>query len=197
MKKQAVYVFVFLAFFNISSLKSYAFEECAIVTDLSGAVTVLRNGERILLDIGHALFVGDEILIAQGSTLIAVTYDDCIEWRWDSEGTVSVEGEGFVEKGHASTPFRELPVCYIPDSYGKTDSNIIGGFVLRGGPSDPVVALRTEFASGEASNSTLVTLVLHEIDKGNKEQAEKYFEELQRRHPDNEFVKVLKRKFEK
>ena len=169
---------VFLVFFTVFLLETHASEECAIVTDLSGTVTVLRNGKNMPLDIGHALFVGDEILLAQGATLIAVTYEDCAEWRWAGGETISVESEGFQSKGHEFDPSRELPMCYHPDSYEKTDSNVIGGFVLRGSPSDPLAPLRKEFAEGNASNSSLIALVLHEIEKGNMEQAKKYFDAI-------------------
>lgn len=55
-----------------------------------------------------------------------------------------------------------------------------------------VESLRKEFEDGKASNSTLITLILHDLEKGDKERAKTYLTELEKKmSPESEILKSL------
>jgi hypothetical protein len=109
---------------------------------------------------------------------------------------VNITAKGPVSKSVNLSSQRQLPVCYSLDEFVTSDSDVIGGFVLRGIPKDPLASLREEFEQGKASNSTLVTLIIHDLKNGSIEKARLYYDTLQQRVPESKIVKVLSEKFQ-
>jgi len=54
-----------------------------------------------------------------------------------------------------------------------------------------VAGLRREFDEGTATNSTLMTLIMHDIRNGATDRARPCFEALRKRAPDSPFVRRM------
>lgn len=174
-----------------SAPPSYALE-FGIVMDVSGTVFIQRGRETVPPDLGLNVSSGDTITLGEGSSIVIVSYSDCSEWVLKGPDRITIRGELIAGK----RPTRQLPVCYSPEEFKEGDAHVIGGFVLRGQPGDPLASLRDEFERGEASNSTLMTLIMSDLSSGEAERARPYFEALRSRMPGSEFVKTIAKKFE-
>ncbi len=172
-------------------------EDFGMIMDTSGKISLNRQGKKIKAEIGQTLFAGDSIRLDKGSSLVLVSYELCEEWIIDGPLTLTfTEYDIIADKDPQPEPGRQLPVCYSLDEMSTTDSDTLGALVLRGSPDDPVRKLRMEFNNGQASNSTLMALILHEIKNGSTAQAEPFFQELKKRAPDSAFIKKMEHAFQ-
>lgn len=170
--------------------------EFGVVMDVAGKTSVQRSGKSFPADFGMNLQEDDALIAETGATMTLVTYADCREWRIEGPGQAKLTSGGVVSmKGSQAKALRQLPVCYSPGEAHGGKSGVIGGFVLRGVPKDPVKELRDEFKTGKATNTTLMTLIMNDLKNGRKDIAKEYYEELRRRAPDSAFVRNLAGEF--
>lgn len=191
MKKYLIYTCLFALLLAAGTVSA---ADYGIVTDLEGEVRILRGADTVPAEIGESVAVGDRIEAGPKAILVLVSYARCQEWVLEGKNTFTVNEKAGPQPGEGKiTPYREIPVCYNPDDFQDAASQKIGGYVLRG--TDPVASLRKEFDAGNAPNSTLITLTLHDLKKGNVEKARPYFNELKGRVPDSSIVKKLAPRF--
>jgi len=164
-------------------------QEIGMVMGASGDAKIVRNGKATPADLGNAIAFGDSFSIGAKSKLTLVTFIDCNEWTLDGPGEFKVNASQAIESAKGKASSKKMPVCYEPDSISAESTASMGAFVLRGGAKDPVAELRAEFDQGKASTSTLMTLVMHDLQNGRKENARPYFQALQKQAPDSEFVR--------
>jgi hypothetical protein len=198
MRSKAI-ILLFSGFFILCfSLRSYAAQDFGIMMDVSGKVAIHRDGNPINADFGMNIFSGDIIELNKGSDAVIVSYADCQEWTLKGPDKVMIKTDEGPESGSGMVaPSRQLPVCYGPEEFKEDGSDVIGGLVLRGQPKDPLAALREEFKGGTASNSTLMTLIMHDLKNGKIERARPYFDTLKVRAPESEFINNIARRFKK
>ncbi len=176
----------------------YAADDFGIITDLSGKTELKRGNKNLPVSIGLNLSVGDSLLTARNSRITLVSYDQCLEWTINGPGNLELKYGGIVYNGKKFRHERRLPVCYSMTAVNNTSGKQMGGIVLRGaGPKDPVAELRDEFADGTATNSTVLTLLMHDLNNGNAEKARPYYEYLKKRLPDAEIIIRFSGVFEK
>jgi len=157
---------------------------------------IVHDGNRIHADLGQNIFSGDSITLDNNALLVFVSYESCEEWQFNGPERINIHhDQGPVSKKHKFKPSRILPVCYSPEEFREEPSSIIGGFVLRGRPADPVAELRQEFLKGDASNTILMTLIMHDLSHGNVKRATPYYNELKKRIPHSSFVKGINPRF--
>ena len=171
-------------------------EDFGMVMEVQGRVLIQRNGTEIPVDLGQAVFVGDRFALPDATRVTVVAFQDCREWllagpveattRWTR---IEAFGPSQPKRG------RRLPVCYSQQELEVEDPGVVGGLILRGAPEDPVAGLRREFESGRASNSTLVTLIMHDLANDQPDRARPYLAELERRVPGSPFVESLAKLF--
>jgi len=164
-------------------------DDYGMVMDLEGEMRILRDQQELAGDLGESVSVGDRLVLAKNSRATIISYLDCreiimsgpleVEVTWDK---LKTRHTGRLSAG------RKMPVCYSHEELNSTDSGVIGGLVLRGAATDPAAALRAEFDKGQASNSTLMTLVMHDLANGDTERARPYFNELRKFSPNSAFV---------
>ncbi|MDH4182823.1 MAG: hypothetical protein OEV92_01250 [Nitrospinota bacterium] len=163
-----------------------------MVMDVSGDAKILRKGVSAPADLGKSISFDDVFKLGAGAKLAVVTYIDCNQWMMAGPGEFKVNSSQAIEAANGKlAPAKKMPVCYEPDSITAESTNTIGAFVLRGGAKDPVADLRAEFENGNASLSTLMTLVMYDLQNGRKDSARPYFEELSKRAPESQFVKRI------
>jgi hypothetical protein len=186
-------VFIFLGFCVLCfSDQSSAAQDFGIMMDVSGKVSIQRDGRNIPADLGLNILSDDTLNLSKNSSAVIVTYADCKEWILKGPDKIRVKsGEGPKSSSREIAPSRQLPVCYGPEEFKEGGSYVIGGFVLRGEPRDPLASLRKDFQNGKASNSTLMTLIMHDLRSGKTERAKQYFKVLNERAPESEFVKEI------
>jgi len=172
-------------------------QEIGMVMGVSGDAKITRNGKASPADLGNAIAFGDSFSIGAKSKLMLVTFIDCNEWTLDGPGEFKVSSSQAIESAKGKAPSKKMPVCYEPDSISAESTASMGAFVLRGGAKDPVAELRAEFDQGKAGTSALMTLVMHDLQNGRKEQAKPYFEALRKQAPNSEFVRRISGVFDK
>ena len=166
-------------------------EDFGMAMSIEGKVMLQRNSESIPLEFGESIYEGDILQLAEKTEMILISYIDCQEWELQGPLEVTVTWE-LTKKGKGSMkPIKELPVCYSHEEISNDDSGTIGGLVLRGTPKDPVQQLRQEFIDGKASNTTLITLILHDLKEGNKKGSKIYLNALKQRSPNSAFIKKM------
>ena len=167
------------------------------VMDVSGQVTIHRGGQVLAADLGMTVSVNDRITLGPGAKAVIVSFADCFEWNLTGPDkiTISTDNE-IVSKTCKLEPTRRLPVCYKTEKLMAGESKVAGGLILRGGDS-LINKLRKEFEAGRASNSTLMTLIMHDLKNNQPEEARPYFEALKKRAPKSLFVKKVARFFGK
>lgn len=189
-----IFIASFLAVSLTPDISSAA--EFGVVMDVAGKASVQRLGKMFPADFGMNLQEGDELIAGKGGSITFVTYSDCREWRIEGAGQTRLTASGAsVVKGSAPKSGRQLPVCYSPEEKQGNNSGVIGGFVLRGVPQDPVKELRDEFKASKASNTALMTLIMNDLRNGRKDLAREYYGELRRRAPESAFVQNLADEF--
>ena len=170
-------------------------DEFGVIMDVTGKVAIQREKSYVKADLGVEVKPGDIIKIEKGANIVLVSYLECNEWSVNGPDTVTIKNDGLDTQRTKVIPTRQLPVCYGPEEFKTGDDDVMGGFVLRGAPKDPLASLRQEFASGKASSSTLMTLIMHDLKRGNADKARSYYEELKKRSPDSSFVKKITPRF--
>ncbi len=170
-------------------------DDSGIVMDVNGEVKLLRGGKQISVEVGLNLVQGDIIEIKKEGLVVIVSYVECKEWQLKGPDTINIVAEGVVSTLNKVSPRRQLPVCYSLDEFDTNESDGIGGITLRGIPKDPLAFLREEFKHGKASNSTLITIIMHDLKNGNIEKARPCLETLRERLPGSKIVKALSEKF--
>lgn len=195
MKK--IFFLLFLSAFSFFCTQSDAgrSDDFGIVMDMSGNVQLIRGENTAPAEIGMNLIRGDAVDMPEGSSVVIVSYSDCNEWQITGPDTVRITDEGLVSKSDKKVPQRQLPVCYSLTEFDSETPDVAGGIILRGIPKDPLAHLREEFKKGEASNSTLITLIMHDLKNSRVEKARPYFEALKARLPDSKIVNALSGKF--
>jgi hypothetical protein len=179
-------------------------EDYGMITDITGEVKILANDKKVPDDLlFYNLSVGDELVIAKDSNLTVISYKDCWEWLIEGPAEIKISMVRIdVVKGAEDTikALRKLPICFNPNEIEGLESEHGGGLYFRGSTRntaiDPTESLRKEFATGEASNSTLITLIISDIRDNNIEEGRKYFEELKKRRPNSPFIKGITKYFE-
>jgi hypothetical protein len=184
-------VIIFTAVLSLS-YQVYA-DGFGIIMDVSDNVAVKRGGKSLPADIGSDIFSSDTVNLKQGEFIVIVSYKDCREWEISGPADINVTDEGPAVKGRNLTTLRRLPTCYSMEEFSGADSDVVGGLVFR--RSDPMASLREEFDSGKATNSTLITLVMHALYNGDSEQARVYFDALKKRVPGSVLIKRLSKNF--
>jgi hypothetical protein len=188
MKVQRWSLMLFIACLVLGAIHCYAeTEDFGIVMDLSGKVTIKHGVNTKPADLGSNIVTGDMIIIDKKAKAVIVSYGDCLEWSLSEAKRFIVKGGTILVNGKPLPYSRRLPVCYSMDEIKKAGSEPVGGFVLRG-PNDPLAELREEFNSGKASNSTIMILLMHELNRGEVEKARPYYEFLKKHLPDSEFI---------
>lgn len=173
-------------------------EEYGVITDVSGESVIIRGDGKVKADLGTGLNSGDIIELEEQSSLAIVSYESCREWLLTGSDRITIDHvRGPVSGKSRLNPSRTLPVCYSPEEYQDENLPVIGGFVLRGEPKDPVAGLRKEFEQGKASNTVLMTLIMHDLSRGEQERARPYYLQLKERIPDSSFVKSIAPRFER
>lgn len=169
-------------------------EEFGMLTDKTGEVELVSKGKKNLADMGAVLFAGDELLLQKGSLAMIVSFADCQEWSVKGPGKLIISGGKIEGQDNLIAAAKKLPLCYSPTSMKGAESHEMGGFLLRG--EDPTAKLREEFQSGKAGNSTLMTLIMHDLKNGNAGKARPCFDELKKRIPESPFIKSIARHFQ-
>ncbi len=176
-----------LAAFGLGPVQ--AVEDFGMIMETEGPVEVRRDGVSAPADLGQTLFIGDRIRLGQDARAVVVSFTRCDELILQGPVQAAADWGGLT----ASDPEqpaegRRLPVCYSQEELNVAASGVIGGLVLRGAPKDPVLGLREEFKQGQAGNTSLMTLIMHDIANGNPERAAPYFEALKQRAPESAFI---------
>ncbi len=170
-------------------------DDFGILMDAKGGVKLLRGEKHISVEVGLNLIRGDIIEIEKEGLVVIVSYEECQEWQLMGPDTINIAASGVASTSNKVSPRRQLPVCYSLDEFDNNESDVIGGITLRGIPKDPLASLRKEFKYGKASNSTLITIIMHDLKNGNIEKARPYFETLSQRLPGSKIVKAFSDKF--
>jgi hypothetical protein len=191
MKGQRWALMLFIAGIILRAVHCYAeTADFGIVMDFSGKVTIKRGANIIPADLGVTIVTGDVIILYEKARTVIVSYGECLEWRLAGPKRILVKGGTILADGKPLPYSRRLPVCYSTEEIKKAGSEPVGGFVLRG-PKDPLAELRAEFNSGKASNSTVMILLMHELNRGELEKARPYYEFLKNHLPESEFITNL------
>jgi len=194
--KSIMSITIILSLFFFCMLVQADTGDFGIIMDVSGEITINRWENKIAAELGSTIISKDIITLAKGSTFVIVSYDDCQEWILTGPDNITIRAGKIKSEWGSISSERQLPICYSMEDIKDDSSDIIGGFVLRGAPKDPLVPLREEFNSGKASNSTIITLIMHDLHNGHMEQTEQYFNVLRSRAPESEFVKALSNRLE-
>jgi hypothetical protein len=179
---------LFIACLVLGSVNCYAeTEDFGIVMDLSGKVTIKHGVNTKPADLGINIVTGDMIILDKKAKAVIVSYVDCQEWSLSGAKRFLIKAGTILVNGKSLPYSRRLPVCYSMEEIRRAGSEPVGGFVLRG-QNDPLAELREEFNSGKASNSTVMILLMHELNRGEVEKAKPYYEFLKKCLPDSEFI---------
>lgn len=164
-------------------------DEYGMIMDLEGKINILRGNKTLKGDLGDLVEVGDRLILEKKSRATIISYLDCSEIIMTGALEVEVTWEKLKTKNKKQlTKGRKMPVCYSHDELNTSDSGVIGGLVLRGVDSDPTRGLRIEFDKGLASNSILITLIMHDLANGEPEKALPYFKALRNYSPNSAFI---------
>lgn len=176
--------------------KSWA-KDFGIVMDISGTVELISSDNKAHIDLGTNLLVGDKLSLKENSELILVSYEDCGKWSIKGPSNIKLSTSGFEGEEEKIVYLKQMPVCYNISKMDDAGSPFMGGITLRGSkPVDPLEALREEYETGKADNSTLITLIMYGIKNNRVEEARPYFNELKARKPKSSFIKKITKYFE-
>lgn len=161
-------------------------EEFGIITEVAGKPNINREGKIIPADFGQDLRVGDILNAEEGSIMIIVAYESCEEWKLTGPEQVLVETRNNIISlsGHLS-PTRRLPVCYKPEAFAYSGPNVMGGTLLRSGEEEAADAdkINQIRQNTELTNSELMSLLMFDLQNGDKEKARHYYEILMNKNP--------------
>ncbi|MBI5638431.1 MAG: hypothetical protein HZA03_10720 [Nitrospinae bacterium] len=195
-------------------------QDFGIITDASGKIAAQRAGKKTFLEMGASIAPKDKLQISKGGAVTIVAYATCQEWLVAGAGEVAVENEKMVAgKGTSLKMGKKLPVCYKPGEIKGAGSHSMGGIALfaneskgpvpqMAGPqefastsgaaeTDPAVkSLKDEYRRGKASNSTVIALMMYELNGNRVAAAKPYYDDLKKRAPQSAVVKEMAPRFE-
>lgn len=195
-------------------------QDFGMLTDISGKATALRNGKQTALDVGNPVLAKDLLQISKSGTATIVAYSNCLEWLVTGSGEILVENDKVSAlKGASVKTGKKLTVCYKPGNIKGAGSHSMGAVSLFSKESnkpfpeqpgsqgletaslstgsDPVIdSLKQEFRDGKASNSTVISLIMYEMNANRAGLAKPYYVELKKRAPDSTVVKEMAPSFE-
>ncbi|MBI3794382.1 MAG: hypothetical protein HY280_06595 [Nitrospinae bacterium] len=187
-----------------------------IVMDVSGNATANKKA----VDLGQNVTVGESLSVPAAGRLVVVGYKGCSEWKITGPAKVTVLDAG-PELAKGSTGKiehgRKMPACYKPADLKTASTHEQGALVLMNKkdtgdlPSPPqadaelsatvddteqgIEQMRKDFVDGKSDVPALMSLVMHDLEKNDKDKARPYFAELQKRAPKSSFVKKLEKEF--
>jgi hypothetical protein len=195
-------------------------QDFGMITDISGKATAIRNGKQTALDVGNPILAKDILQIPKSGTATLVAYSNCLEWLVSGSGEIMVENDKITAvKGASVKAGKKLTVCYKPGNIKGAGSHSMGAVSLFSKESnkpfpepagsqgleqasittgsDPVIdSLKQEFRDGKASNSTVISLIMHELNADRVGLAKPYYVELKKRAPESSVVKDMAPSFE-
>lgn len=195
-------------------------QDFGIVTDVSGKIALQRAGKKTIIDMGASLAAKDILHISKGGAATIVAFASCQEWLVSGAGEITVEGEKVVPgKGALLKMGKKLPGCYKPGEIKGAGSHSMGGISLFGkeskgsapegaGPQElamtpepsaadlEIKSLKEEYLSGKASNSTVIALMMYELNANRIALAKPYYDDLKTRAPQSALVKEFAPRFE-
>lgn len=174
---------VIFFFFLCQTLQA---EEFGIIMEVAGKPNINREGETIAADFGQELQVGDILNAEEGSMMIVVAYESCEEWKLTGPEQVLVEtNSNLISLSGPLSPARRLPVCYKPEAFAYGGPNVMGGTLLRSteGEAVDVDKVNQIRQNAELTNSELMSLLMFDLQNGDKEKAVEYYEMLMSRNP--------------
>jgi hypothetical protein len=174
--------------FSFSVSNTFSSNAFGIVVDSKGYSNLIRDNVLIKINFGQELMIGDIIEFSDGAKITLVGYKNCEEWNLSSPIQVIIKTDtDILTETDKILPTRTLPACYQPESYISYTAYKIGGTVLRGRPDtindQEIAKIRRSAESGRASNSELIGLITHDINKGMKNSAQKYYYQLLKQNP--------------
>lgn len=173
-----------------------AAEDFGMIMDTEGDVEVRHEGQSAPADFGQTIYIGDNIRLGANARVLVVSYTRCDELILQGPVEAEADWTGLTaDQPEQPQKGRRLPVCYSQEELNVASSGVIGGLVLRGAPSDPVLGLREEFKQGQASNVSLMTLIMHDVANGNPERAAPYYQTLKDRMPESAFITSMAKYF--
>lgn len=161
-------------------------EDFGIIMEASGESTINRAGKNIGADFGQDLKVGDIINAGEGSMMIIVAYESCEEWKVTGPEQVLIETpSNIISLSGQLSPARRLPVCYKPEAFAYSGPNVMGGTLLRSGEGEgPDVAKIDQIRqNADLSNSELMSLLMFDLQNGDKDKALEYYNMLISKNP--------------
>lgn len=195
-------------------------QDFGIITDASGKVANERAGKTKFLDMGASVAPKDKLHISKGGAATIVAYATCQEWIAAGAGDFTVEeGKIVAVKGASLTMGKKLPGCYKPGEIKGAGSHSIGGISLfakeskapvpeAGGSEEfssktgatendsSIKPLQDEYQSGKASNSTVIALMMYELNANRVAAAKPYYDDLKKRAPKSPVVREMAPRFE-
>jgi hypothetical protein len=185
--KRLIITGVFLASLTPSFSSEAGNSQFGMITDISGKAAIQRQSNNVKISFGSGVLQDDKIVLDKDAKIVMVAYENCSEWNISGPGDITINK---VPTGSnlSVVSSRKLPICYVPGDFHGTDSKTMGGLQLRGGTF--ITNLRNEFKKGNSSNSDLLTIILYDLKKGNKEKAKPYFEKLKKRVPQDQLCTI-------
>lgn len=164
-------------------------QEFGIIMDYTDTLSLSRDGDSSPVEVGTELLVGDSLNLSVDGQVVFVAYETCEEVTLFGAGKVTITDDENIstEKGQ-KWQIRQLPVCYKPESFPYNGPNITGGILLRGinsstNTEDEIARMRAAAERAEISNSELVSLIVYDLQNGNKEMAKNYHAQLMEKNP--------------
>lgn len=195
-------------------------QDFGIITDASGKIANERAGKTTFVDMGASIAPKDKLHIAKGGAATIVAYATCQEWIAAGAGDFTVEeGKIIAVKGASLKMGKKLPGCYKPGEIKGTGSHSMGGISLMAkeskgpfpemagsreemastsgnGEADPAIQpLKDEYQGGKASNSTVIALLMYELNANRLAAAKPYYDDLKKRAPLSALVKEIAPRF--
>jgi hypothetical protein len=212
--KSFKFVFSAICLIALSHAPAFAGGDFGIVMDVNGKAEANKKA----LDLGRNVMVGDTISVSAKGHIVIVEYKGCFEWKITGPAEVKVSdtspeiakgSAGKVEKG------RKMPACYKPNDVKTASTHEQGALVLMtkeesnempSGPtpdaelsatseSEPegITQMRKDFKAGKTDVPSLISLIMHDLKKNDKDSARVYYAELKKKAPASAFVKQLEK----
>lgn len=167
-----------------------------MLMDAEGEVLSHSNGQLVEIGIGEVIPYNTKISIPDNSLAIITVFDSCQEWELNGNGEYLASKKGLLKfAGQVPVLTRQLPVCFDPEEFADAGS-LIGGLPSRSmSRKDPMTPLWQEAATGNASNTTLMILVMNGVKHRTIARVRPYFEILKQRIPNSPFIMQMRRYF--
>ena len=198
MKSKYYFIIMLSILLNMSPLcaKEQGF---GMLMDAEEDLIIKFEGRSMTIEVGEVIPFDAKIYISMGGFAIVTVFESCEEWELNGRGEYMTTDEGLVkEAGPDPILSRQLPTCFDPEEFEQVGSTI-GGVVsrsigrnLKRIKSNRLEPLWREAATGRASNTTLMTLVMNGVKKHKISRVRPYFEILKQRIPNSAFIKRMK-----